>query len=38
MIGQPFTLNIDRARKELNYEPVFQFEQGMSELRGKELQ
>jgi nucleoside-diphosphate-sugar epimerase len=34
MMGLPFTLNIDRARQELRYEPAFQFEQGIRELKG----
>lgn len=34
MIGLPFTLNIDRARQELQYEPALQFEQGIRELKG----
>jgi nucleoside-diphosphate-sugar epimerase len=31
MIGKPFTLNIDRARKDFGYSPIVNFEQGVSE-------
>lgn len=31
MIGKPFTLNIDRARKDFGYSPIVNFEQGLSE-------
>src|ERR1700730_4126935 len=34
MIGLPFTLHIDRARQELQYEPAFQFEPGVREIKG----
>ena len=33
MIGQPFTLSIDKARRELDYDPPVSFEEGLQEFR-----
>jgi nucleoside-diphosphate-sugar epimerase len=33
MIGKPFTLNIDRARRDFDYSPIVSFEQGLAEFR-----
>jgi nucleoside-diphosphate-sugar epimerase len=33
MIGQPFTLSIDKARQELDYEPQVSFDEGLQEFR-----
>ena len=34
LIGQPFTLDIGKARRELGYRPVVSWEQGIEAMQG----